>query len=97
MSGWTVRVGNDQICVIITAGKGDDHSEDNEPSSVVPMTTVMMIRVGNEAGSVCAHQSEDDRVGNDQICVIITAGEEGICVIITAGKGDEIGSLTNGV
>ena len=50
------------------------------------MTTVMMIRVGNEAGSVCAHQSEDDRVGNDQICVIITAG-----------KGDEIGSLTNGV
>ena len=31
------------------------------------------------------------RVSNDQICVIITAGEEGICVIITAGKGDDGG------
>ena len=37
------------------------------------------------------------RVSNDQICVIITAGEEGIFVLITAGKGDEIGSLTSGV
>ena len=36
----------------------DDHSADNEPSSAAPMTTVIMIRVGN-----------------DQICVIITAGK----------------------
>ena len=39
----------------------------------------------------------EGRVSDELICVIITAGEEGICVIITAGKGDEIGSLTNGV
>ena len=31
-----IRVGNDQICMIITAGKGDDHSEDDEPSSAAP-------------------------------------------------------------
>ena len=55
-----IRVGNDQICMISTAGKGDDHSDDEEPSSAATMTTVMMIRVSNEAGSVCDHQSEDD-------------------------------------
>ena len=39
------------------------------------------------------------RVSNDQICVIITAGEEGICVIITDHKEMTAGirSLTNGV
>ena len=31
-----IRVGNDQICMIITAGKGDDHNEDDEPSSAAP-------------------------------------------------------------
>ena len=45
--------------MVILIGDPHDHSDDEEPSSVVPMTTVMMIRVGN-----------------DQICVIITAGEE---------------------
>ena len=51
----------------------------------------------------------EGRVSDELICVIITAGEEmttvmmirvsndQICVIIRAGKGDETGSLTNGV
>ena len=52
-----IRVGYDQICVIITAGKGDDHSED--------------VRVGNDqicviitAGKGDDH-SEGDRVGDE--------------------------------
>ena len=67
--------------MVILIGGPHGHSDD-EPSLAASITTAGEGRVSDELMTTVMMI----RVSNDQICVIITAG-----------KGDEIGSLTNGV